>query len=226
MKRLINFPALERPIELAPRRTNVLQIDDRELFSRVVFAAHRLSLGEDVGQELQIFREDLSDEKNFLVAQNPLAFNFAESAFAKALAKKFVASFDLDEKIALEQRFEDLRAVLAEKALDEFGFPVALAEDFSFADLLKFMKIRVLDDSATVFEKCQNLVAVAQDLAHDDLLILCGFANYLTPKQFASLVEEINLDGQTALFLENAEIDARLDAKIFQLDADFCFWEK
>ena len=221
-----NFPSIDQPIQLENKSTTFLAIEDKELFGKFVFSLYQQENKETSEFQVLFFDEKFSAISDICFIQNPLLFDFKELRWQKELAQLVESSFETDEKDGIDALFQKILALIDKKLLEDFDLEFSLSEEVGLKELLKFLKLQLVDDSTNIIEKTLFLLSTFAELSFQSLLVFCGLSNLLSAQQMNVVVETAKFNNLSVLFVEHRKDDYWKGGKLFYLDEDYVLWEE
>jgi CRISPR type II-A-associated protein Csn2 len=221
-----NFPQLDEPVSCLQNGSTVLTVENTAIYAQIIYSLYQQ---ENVGQPdfpFLLFDDTYKPLTNLSVIQQPLLYDFNTANFKKLLFNRIISTLDVDERMEIERDYADLVSYFNQQIFDDIELEVSISEAYKLEELFKLLKINILDHSESIFEKCQLILNVLQELDKKQLIIFCGLGNFLLPAEYNLIIETANLNGQTVLFLENRLPENLQKIKQITLDNDYFCSEK
>lgn len=222
----LNFSQADEPLLLSEHATLFTVLPVRT-YSQLVYSFYQLSNGIKSDENVVLFDENQKDlSKQLTVIQNPLSFDFDSLSLKKQLFSRIIETIDMDEREKIEMTYAELVRYFNVQIFDDIEIDVSISEGYKLEDLFKLLKIKILDETSSIFERTQLILNVLHELGHHELIIFCGLGNWLSLEQYQLLIENVNLNQQQVLFLENKKIEQCRACKLITLDEDLILWQK
>lgn len=221
-----NFSILDEPFDLGNGASAVLSVDDVHIYSQILYSLYQQEHGLQPDYPFLLFGEEYQDVKNIALIQNPLTFDFNTSAFKKLLFNRIIATLDMEERQRIESEYAELVQYFNQQIFEDIEIQVSISEAYKLEELFKLLKIDILDNTTSIFEKSQLILNVFHELTSKDLIIFCGLGNMITVPEFNLIIETAELNQQKVLFIENQVISGLKNAKQIHLDKDYFLTEK
>lgn len=162
-----------------------------------------------------------------MVIFNPLQFDFNERSIKTIFHNKILNQLALDQEIKLEieNDYQKMLTKLVDYISDNNEIDFCYQEEAKFKDLLKLINLSVNQAKcSSIFEKVQLLIDTLNEIVGECLLIFTNLNILLTAEEYQFVVEQINLNNQTALIIESSQ-DEIEKISHFHLDDDFYFFD-
>lgn len=210
----INFPLLDEP--LAIENTTFLVLEDQFTFSTIVKQFYQYT---DDG-ELKLFDRNLKalKESELLVITDVLGYNLNSPAMLKLIHADL--ENQLNDKPEVKSMIEKLVATITELlAFECLENELDLEYDeITILELIDALGVKVETLSDTPFEKMLEIVQVFKYLSKKKLLVFINTSAYLSKDELVNLIEYIQLNQLSVLFVEPRKI---YDFPQYVLDQDY-----
>lgn len=198
----MNFPILDEPLALS--KATFLVLEEQILFSSLV--KHLYQYPE--GDYLQIFDEKMKEikETELLLVTDVLGYNINSPAMLKLIHADL--ENQLNEKPEVKSMIEKLAVTITDLlAYECLENELDLEYDeITILELIGALGVKVETASDTVFEKCLEIIQVFKYLSKKKLLAFINVAAYLAEQEIKQLIEYIELNQVTVLFIEPRQV--------------------
>ena len=210
----INFPLLDEP--LAIENATFWVLEDQFPFSAIVKQFYQYT---DDG-ELKLFARNLKalKESELLVITDVLGYNLNSPAMIKLIHADL--ENQLNDKPEVKSMIEKLVATITELlAFECLENELDLEYDeITILELIDALGVKVETLSDTPFEKILEIVQVFKYLSKKKLLVFINVTAYLSKDELANLIEYIQLNQLSVLFVEPRKV---YDFPQYVLDQDY-----
>lgn len=216
----INFEHLDRPIELEGKRTNILVVEENQLYSKIMF-----SLYNRTDEYFKIFDEKYKNipEKKLLTIFNPLQFDFDERSLKTMLYNKILTTLNVEQTIKqdIAESYQSLVNKVMSYVYENEEIDVAFRDEIEMKELFKLIGLSINQERMTsIFEKVCMVIDTLNELASEKLLIFTNLNILLTREEYQAIVEQINLNNLTVLIIESNQYHLE-EISHWYLDEDF-----
>ena len=198
----MNFPILDEPLALS--NATFLVLEEQILFSSLV--KHFYQYPE--GDYLQVFDDKMKEIKvtELLLVTDVLGYNLNSPAMLKLIHADL--EHQLNEKPEVKSMIDKLTATITDLlAYECLENELDLEYDeITILELIGALGVKVETASDTVFEKCLEIIQVFKYLSKKKLLVFINVAAYLSEQEIEQLVEYIELNQITVLFIEPRQV--------------------
>lgn len=210
----INFPVLDEPIDI--QNATFLVLEDQFTFSKIVKQLYQYS---DEG-ELKLFDTHLKalKESELLLITDILGYNLNSPPMLKLIHTDL--ENQLNDKPEVKSKIEKLLVAITEL----LGFECLENEldleydEITILELIDALGVKVETLSDTPFEKILEIVQVFKYLSKKKLLVFINVTAYLSKDELANLIEYIQLNQLSVLFVEPRKV---YDFPQYVLDQDY-----
>lgn len=214
-----NFSFLEKSIEI--RGGTVFSVENAELFSKVVHLFYHY----DEESKLKIFDEKQTNLKKteLLVVTDILSFDAQTLPILPIIYKEIEAQINeqCEIKLELEELTERITNIVRTELITH-ELTVTI-DACSVLTLLKCLKLKVMLENSSIFDKLLDIIHVFKCFTSKKLLVFINIAAYLSHEQWIELQKYVSLQQVNVLFLEPRQVTY---SKQFILDTDFYLYEK
>ncbi|GAB2025884.1 type II-A CRISPR-associated protein Csn2 [Lactovum odontotermitis] len=221
-----NFPVLDEPVRFAENLPNMLIVEEVHVYSQILYSLYQQENGIQPDYPFHFFDDNFENLSSLAVIQNPLTFDFNTAAFKKLLFSRIIATLDMDERQKIESTYNELVQYFNQQVFEDIEIEVSISEAYKLEELFKLLKINILDNSSSIFDKTQLILNVFHELSNKELFVFCGLGTMLTAEEFNLIIETATLNQQNVLFLENHEVEKLVKIKQFCVDKDYFCTEK
>ena len=219
----INFPQLEKSIQLNNGGATILAIEDESVLAQILFSLSRET------DYFKIFDDDYNDySSRAIFILNPLDFSVNDRKITKVLHDKII--LQMNQEIELKQEIERDYMRLNDKIYDFVSMNNVL--EFSYGekntveDILKSIKLTISQDGTSdVLGVLQSILKIVKELSLSELVIFSGVGMLLGEVEYKVVLEQCRLDRLTVLFLENFR-NINSDIPYILLDKDFVLFDE
>lgn len=210
----INFPILDEPLALG--KATILAIEDTEIFASIVQQFYQYT--DD--SLLKIFDDKLKGikESELMLVTDILGYDINSSAILKLVHSDLEAQFNEkpEVKLMIEKLASRITDLIAFECLEnELDLEY---DDITLLELIRILGVKIETQSATIFEKCFEILQIFKYLNKKRLLVFVNVGSYLTLNDIVQMIEYIQLSNMTVLFLEPRKI---YDLPQYVLDKDY-----
>ena len=219
----INFPQLEKSIQLNNGGATILAIEDESVLAQILFSLSRET------DYFKIFDDDYNDySSRAIFILNPLDFSVNDRKITKVLHDKII--LQMNQEIELKQEIERDYMRLNDKIYDF----VSMNNDLEFSygekntveDILKSIKLTISQDGTSdVLGVLQSILKIVKELSLSELVIFSGVGMLLGEVEYKVVLEQCRLDRLTVLFLENFR-NINSGIPYILLDKDFVLFDE
>ena len=211
----INFPLLDEPLTI--ENATFLVLEDQHTFSTIVKQFYQYSTDDG---DLKLFDRNLKSlkESELLVITDVLGYNLNSSSMLKLIHADL--ENQLNDKPEVKSMIEKLVATITELlAFECLENELDLEYDeITILELIDALGVKVETLSDTPFEKMLEIVQVFKYLSKKKLLVFINASAYLSKDELVNLIEYIQLNQLSVLFVEPRKI---YDFPQYVLDQDY-----
>ena len=210
----INFPLLDEPLEI--KEATFLVVEDQIIFSSTVKNLYQYSEESDI----KLFDSDLKSlkESELLIITDVLGYNLNSPAMLKMIHSDLEKQ--LNEKPEVKSMIEKLVSTVTELiAFECLENELDLEYDeITTLELIDALGVKIETLSDLPFEKMLEIIQVFKYLSKKKLLIFINVTVYLSKEELLNLIEYIQLNQLTVLFVEPRAV---YDLPQYVLDQDY-----
>ena len=210
----INFPLLDEPLEI--KEATFLVVEDQIIFSSTVKNLYQYSEESDI----KLFDSDLKSlkESELLIITDVLGYNLNSPAMLKMIHSDLEKQ--LNEKPEVKSMIEKLVSTVTELiAFECLENELDLEYDeITILELIDTLGVKIETLSDLPFEKMLEIIQVFKYLSKKKLLIFINVTAYLSKEELLNLIEYIQLNQLTVLFVEPRAV---YDLPQYVLDQDY-----
>ena len=210
----INFPLLDEPLEI--KEATFLVVEDPIIFSSTVKNLYQYSEESDI----KLFDSDLKSlkESELLIITDVLGYNLNSPAMLKMIHSDLEKQ--LNEKPEVKSMIEKLVSTITELiAFECLENELDLEYDeITILELIDALGVKIETLSDLPFEKMLEIIQVFKYLSKKKLLIFINVTVYLSKEELLNLIEYIQLNQLTVLFVEPRAV---YDLPQYVLDQDY-----
>lgn len=210
----INFPLLDEPLEI--KEATFLVVEDQIIFSSTVKNLYQYSEESDI----KLFDSDLKSlkESELLIITDVLGYNLNSPVMLKMIHSDLEKQ--LNEKPEVKSMIEKLVSTVTELiAFECLENELDLEYDeITTLELVDALGVKIETLSDLPFEKMLEIIQVFKYLSKKKLLIFINVTVYLSKEELLNLIEYIQLNQLTVLFVEPRAV---YDLPQYVLDQDY-----
>lgn len=221
-----NFPILDDPIRFSMDIPNVLIVEDVSIYSKIIYSLYQRDSGVQPDYSFIIFDDDFNQLSNFVTILNPLFFDFNTPTMKKILFTHIISRLDIDEIQEVEGLYNRIYQFISQFALENMEVELSISDTYKLDDILKMLKVSILDATSSVFERTQLILNVLHNFHQKGLIIFCGLGILLNENEYNLIIETARMNQQRVIFIENQEIDNLKGVKKIKVDKDYFCTEK
>ena len=173
----------------------------------------------------------LYDEKNELLKNakscdiifSPFDLNLQNSKFQKKLISYLSAVIESDE---IGQKIVDNyteRNYIAEKIQELSEYPISFDCEYSLANILKEMNVKLAELTGSFAEKMLDYMSACRDLLDIKTFFMIGCKAYISLDEYCHLRKWIEYQNLELIFVENTDNHLPEYINKYILDEDMCF---
>lgn len=187
----IVISSFDNAIELSDEYTQVLEISDKILFSRISEAFYYLCNGDEAQESILLFEKDTPKDfsKCSLFLASPLLLDVNNKNIQTKLLDLIqrLVLHDPEKNTEITKIYNDFLGKLI-ASTDGIDLPVDWSSALDWSNFLKYMSPKIdLENSDSIFERLLLYVEVISNLKLASFLILCNFKSFLSNEQLLSL---------------------------------------
>lgn len=210
----INFPILDEALDV--EKGTILVVEEQIVFADLVKHFYQFS-PEDT---LNIFDNQFKSIKatELMLVTDVLGYNINSPAMLKLIHADI--ENQLNDKPEVKAMVEKLASTITELvAFECLENELDLEYDeITILELISALGVKVETQSDTIFEKCLEIVQVFKYLSKIKLLVFVNVGSYLSENEIEKLLEYIQLNNVTVLFIEPRKL---YDFPQYILDQDY-----
>lgn len=222
----IVISSFDNDIVLSDEYTQVLEISDKTLFSKISQSFYSLCAGEEAQESILLFDKDnIKDfSKYSLFLASPLLLDIDCKSIQTKL-HDIIHSFviqDPERSIEINRAYNELLSNFISFTYD-LDLPIDWSSAPDWYKILKCMNPKIdVEKCDSVFERLLLYLEVISNLNLTSFLILCNFKNFFTNDQLVALYKTSRYYSIPLLLIESNHADNILDGerKIW-VDDDF-----
>ena len=225
---IIKIFSLENDIDFSKRHVNVLQIQSKKLFAKMVNSFNDLCNGVlvDNNETITVLEDDLVVDcnKKVIFVIDFLNFDFSQRKIQSALYQYIDKICKLEPEIL--QNINNLKNSMQIELMnitEELSFEVMCKDDITISDLLKMYGIKIqINEGEGIVEKLFRLVELIQCMDLARLLICVNLKQYLNDEQLVEFYKYCVYNDVRVLLLENGlTVSALENERVLFVDEDY-----
>ncbi|WP_251421208.1 MULTISPECIES: type II-A CRISPR-associated protein Csn2 [Lactococcus] len=217
----INFPILDAPVQLLKNQANQLVVKSVDIYGQLAYAIYQMDKGLDPDYRFLLFNDDFKSLKNVTVVQHPLLFDLDNLTIKKMLFKRIIDTLDMNEKTVIEATYGQTVEYFNRQIFEDLDIELDISYNYKVEELFKFLKIRIKDETSSIFERTQLILNVLKEFNHQGLIIFYGLGQLMPALDYQLIIETANLNQQTVLFLDSEEVEELKNLKRVVVDEDY-----
>lgn len=217
----INFPILDAPVQLLKNQANQLVVKSVDIYGQLAYAIYQMDKGLDPDYRFLLFNDDFKSLKNVTVVQHPLLFDLDNLTIKKMLFKRIIDTLDMNEKTVIEATYGQMVEYFNRQIFEDLDIELDISYNYKVEELFKFLKIRIKDETSSIFERTQLILNVLKEFNHQGLIIFYGLGQLMPALDYQLIIETANLNQQTVLFLDSEEVEELKNLKRVVVDEDY-----
>ncbi|MEY8459177.1 type II-A CRISPR-associated protein Csn2 [Lactococcus ileimucosae] len=217
----INFPILDTPVQLLKGQANQLVVKSVDIYGQLAYAIYQMDKGLDPDYQFLLFNEDFKALKNVTMVQHPLLFDLDNLTIKKMLFKRIIDTLDMNEKTVIEATYGQTVEYFNRQIFEDLDIELDISYNYKVEELFKFLKIKIKDETSSIFERTQLILNVLKEFNHQSLIIFYGLGQLIPALDYQLIIETANLNQQTVLFLDSEEVEELKNLKRIVVDEDY-----
>ncbi len=222
----ISFADMENPIDVADRGITVLQIENKQLFSRVCESLISM-LGERAKEPYTIWDEDgceIRPDQALMVVPNSFDLPWKRKDLIGNLYAHMERELLFDEE--LRQEIQGLHVAL-ESSVQRLGFQFnadyKFGVEWNISSYLKAFSYGIdISDTASLLDKLISFIDLGADMEIDKAIVFINLKTFLTKNDLERLHDRLFFHRMRALLLENHDAPFYEDVESkYVVDQDF-----
>jgi len=211
------------PINITEGLPNILVVEDKHLFYKLVYDLIKQSEGAEGNWILSENSKIYSISKTVNVIVDFFHLNFNSKPILSKLysnLKEISSQSDLYmDTISLKQSIIEY----FEKINLELMLPVEIDTEFDITSIFKMLDVRFSEKDCELVESINIISTILRDLTGNKLIVLVNLINYLSEEEIEILYRDLYYNKYSVLLIENKwNRIKRENEKVFIIDDDLC----
>lgn len=220
--------SFENDIDFAENHINVLQIQNKKLFAKIVSSFNNMcnGLSAESDETITLLEQDeiVNFTKNVLFVVDFLNFDFNQRRIQTVLYQYIDKLFKLEpEMLSNVNNLQDSIHIELMSIMEEFPFETLCKKDISILDILKMYGVRIkANANEKIIEKLFKIVELVQCLDLAKLIIIVNVKQYLDSDELVEFYKYCVYNNVKLLLLERgSEVSLLERERILFVDENF-----
>ena len=223
---IISINGFDNKIELNVDSVNVLEIENKKLFNRII-QLFNSKINGDLEDDNEVLLKDKNEvldiEKNAVIIFDIFNIDYNNKRYLSKIYEKIDLNINNSENCELEKIIISLRNNIITE-INEFPFEFSIEDKIKIQDLLKIFQLKINEELySTVLEKLEFFIELTSTLGLAKVLIIPNLKSYLDKDELLELYKYSLYNNVNLLIIESTKDEELLnyENKIL-IDNNFC----
>ena len=204
-------------VDINKDKTNILVIDDHELFGSVCYDLNR----KDTEKVVFIDNDKLVNIKDIIIFNDILSFNFNDKTIItklyNKLSKSIISNVEIDNE--LKKYFMKISNILYDE-IEYYNVDIDLNEEIDLVKYFKLAGIEFDNKHNNLIGKFIDILEIYSEL-YDQTMIFINVLTYFSNEEIREILKYITYKKISVLFLENSYNRSVYFENKYVIDDDF-----
>lgn len=201
----LSIYGLENPIIFDDEHINILEIDNKKLFVKILTLLNNKCNGIDTGNEIILKEEnkELKINNNMFIVFDIFNIDFNSKKVLTKLYTNIAKNVDNSDDFELEKLIFEFRNLLV-KEINEFPFEFTMKTDINVEEVLKMFSLKIDENCyIEVTEKIEFLIDVINELKLAKILVVPNLKDFLTNEELVEIYKYAKYNDIHLLIIQN-----------------------